>query len=348
VLPGDTGVVGPAVPPPPLGRPEPVAPVALEYQELHRARRPRVWKPLVGGAAVALLGFGVLPVALLVLLLLAAAALGQDVSAVERQLTGDEVTPWMLAYLVTTLATLIPAVWLVSRVVHGLRPGWTSSVFGRLRWKYLLVCVGLSVVALAATLLVGALTPSAGDEADTSSLNEFTDRTRAYVLIVVLLVPFQAAGEEYFFRGYLTQACGGLFSGRWPARTVAVLLPAFLFALAHGAQDPPIFFDRFAFGIVAGVLVIVTGGLEAAIAMHVLNNLVAFGIAIAFTDMTSALNPTAGTWWTLPSTLTQSLVYLALAWWVGRRMGLANAVWGSVLVPPRGPVYGSSTKAPGA
>ena len=339
-------MLGPATPAPGPG--DAAGPRALEYHQLHRARRPRVWKPLVGTVAVALLGFGAIPLLLIVLFLFAALVLGADVSSVEAQLTGDEVTPWMLAYLVTTLAALIPAVWLVSRVVHGLRPGWVSSVFGRLRWKYLLVCLGLSVVALAATLLVGALTPSVGAEADTTTLNEFTSRTRAYLLIVVLVVPFQAAGEEYFFRGYLTQACGGLFARRWPARTLAVLVPAFLFALAHGAQDPPVFFDRFAFGLVAGVLVIATGGLEAAIAMHVLNNFLAFGIAIAFTDMTSALNPTAGTWWTLPSTLTQSLLYLVLAWWAGRRMGLANSVWGSVLVPPGGPVYGSSTKAPGA
>ena len=110
---------------------------------------------------------------------------------------------------------------------------------------------------------------------------------------------------------------------------------AVLFALAHGAQDPPIFVDRLGFGLVAGVLVIVTGGLEAAIAMHVLNNYVAFAAALAFSDLESALTPTGGTWWSLPATLTQSLLYLGLAWWAGRRMGLANSVWGSVLQAPR-------------
>ena len=94
----------------------------------------------------------------------------------------------------------------------------------------------------------------------------------------------------------------------------AVVIPAVLFALAHGiGQSSPIFFDRFAFGLVAGTLVILTGGLEAGIAMHVLNNWLAFGIALAFGDMGSALNPTGGTWWSIPVTLTQSLVYLGLA-----------------------------------
>ena len=83
--------------------------------------------------------------------------------------------------------------------------------------------------------------------------------------------------------------------------SLAVVLSALLFALAHGiGQDLPIFVDRLAFGLVAGALVILTGGLEAAIAMHVLNNFLAFGLALAFTDMTSALNPTGGTWWSLP------------------------------------------------
>ena len=140
------------------------------------------------------------------------------------------------------------------------------------------------------------------------------------MIVIVLLTPLQAAGEEYAFRGYLTQAFGGLFR----SRVAAVLLPAVLFALAHGAQDAPVFVDRLAFGIVAGILVIATGGLEAGIAMHVLNNFLAYGFALAFSDMTTALNPTGGSWWTLPTTLTQSLVYLALAIWAARRMGIAT------------------------
>ena len=117
-------------------------------------------------------------------------------------------------------------------------------------------------------------------------------RTRDFVLVIVLLTPLQAAGEEFAFRGYLTQAFGGLFAP--PARTcagAAVLLPAVLFALAHGAQDAPVFVDRLAFGLVAGVLVITTGGLEAGIAMHVLNNFLAYGFALAFSDMTTRAQP---------------------------------------------------------
>jgi membrane protease YdiL (CAAX protease family) len=165
-----------------------------------------------------------------------------------------------------------------------------------------------------------------------SHANAFTSTTRDYILVIAFLTPFQAAGEEYLFRGYLTQAFGGLFHRTW----VAVLVPAFLFGLAHGlGQSVPVFFDRFAFGLVAGTLVVLTGGLEAGIAMHVLNNWLAFGLALAYGDMTSTLNPTGGSWWSIPVTLTQSLVYLGLAVLVARRMGLPAFTSGPILEPSR-------------
>ena len=119
-----------------------------------------------------------------------------------------------------------------------------------------------------------------------------------------------------------------------------MLGPALIFALFHGlSQDWPVFFDRFAFGVVAGILVIRTGGLEAPIAMHVLNNFLAFGLALAFGDLTTALNAEGGSsWWTILSTMTQSLVYLGLATWVARAMGLVDAgpPVGGTPLPPAG------------
>lgn len=323
----------------------------LGYHRLHRAHSPAWWRPLLGMLTGALVGFGLIPVVGIVLVALAATGallLGtvDGLGDVLGQLTGERVTPLFLGYVVLTLAALTPLVWGLNALFHRLRPGWSTSVAGRVRWKYFAVCLGLSVLVLGATLVVGTLVPQELPAAETAGgLNEFTRTTAVYLAIVVLLVPLQAAGEEYFFRGYLTQAVGGFFRGERVALVAAVCVPALLFALAHGAQDPPIFVDRFAFGLTVGVLVIATGGLEAAIAMHVLNNVVAFGLGIAFTDMESTLNPSSGTWWTLPSTLTQSLLFLVLALVVARRMGVQRTVRRAVLVGGEGPVYGSSTKA---
>ncbi len=259
---------------------------------------------------------------------------GQDVvDGLSRISDFDNPTPLGLAYLNLALAAAIPVAWLIARVLHGLRPGWLASVRPRIRWRWFVLCFGISIVALFATLVVSATMPTQDQGAEiTGRLNDFTSTTRNFVLVVLLLTPLQAAGEEYAFRGYLTQAFGALFGRRW----VAVLLPAVLFALAHGSQSAPIFVDRLAFGLVAGVAVVLTGGLEAGIAMHVLNNWLAFGLALAFGDMASTLNPVGGTWWSLPVTLTQSLVYLGLVLLAARRTGLrtttATAVGPGVLV----------------
>ena len=325
----------PAYPPP--GQP-PAQPAAaagpLEYHLILRGGRWGWWRPAVGVLSLAVGSILVLPLLLQLPFLVYFAATGQDViDAGTRLVDLDDPTPLGLAYLNLALASAIPLTWLLIRTLHGLKPRWLSSVRPRLRWNFLLVCFGLAFVALIATLLVSAVLPAQDTGTEmTGELNDFTSTTRDFLLVVLFLTPLQAAGEEYAFRGYLTQAFGGLFR----SRVAAVVIPAILFALAHGiGQSPPIFFDRLAFGLVAGTLVILTGGLEAGIAMHVLNNWLAFGIALAYGDMGSSLNPTGGSWWSIPVTLTQSLVYLGLAWWVSRSMGLATKTDPAVLEASR-------------
>jgi uncharacterized protein len=313
-------------------------PLGLPYHLVLTGGRPGWWRYVVGLVLV-LVGL-VIVAPLLMLGPFAIYYLANSADFVESMtalVDTSDPTPASLAYLNLTLAAAIPITWVVAKGVHGLRPRWLASVRPRIRWAYLVACLGVSVVALIATLIVSALLPAQGEGTEISGqLNSFTDTTRDFLIVVAVLTPLQAAGEEYAFRGYLMQAFGGLFRSRW----VAVVASAFLFGLAHGlGQSAPIFFDRFAFGIVAGALVVLTGGLEAGIAMHVLNNWLAFGLALAFGSMGSALNPTGGSWWTIPVTLTQSLVYLGLAYVVARRMGLTDrtdpAVLAAVLAAPR-------------
>jgi membrane protease YdiL (CAAX protease family) len=302
--------------------PAPAA-AGLPYYRIHEAGRPG-WQRAAAGVVTALIGlFVVASLVALVPFVLWYAATGADVSAsLNRLVDLNHPTPAGLAYLNLTLSMMIPISWGINRFVHGLMPRWLASIAPRLRWRFLLACLGVAIVALFATLLVSAVVPGQSDDVG-GHVNAFTSTTRDYLLVLLFLTPFQAAGEEYLFRGYLTQAFGGMFHRAW----VAIVVPAFLFGLAHGlGQSIPVFFDRFAFGLVAGALVVLTGGLEAGIAMHVLNNWLAFGLALAYGDMASTLNPTGGTWWSIPVTLTQSLVYLGLAVLVARRMGLATTV----------------------
>ena len=316
--------------------PEPVVSAPpLQYHQLHRAGARGWWRPLLGVILLALLGLIVVPAVLQVALLVGLYASGStDLSGdYTRLLDLANPTPIGLAYLNVVLAALIPVTFLITWWLHRLRPGWLTSVLPRMRWKFFLACLGLSFVALLATLVVGAFMPDTAGAEMSGKVNAFDSQAQQFALVVLFLTPLQAAGEEYAFRGYLTQVFGAHFPS-----AVAVIAPAVLFALAHGAQDAPIFFDRLAFGIVAGILVVRTGGLEAGIAMHVLNNWLAFSLALAFSDFGSALNPTGGSWWSIPVTLTQSLVYLALALTVAKKMGLSRTADGAVLAASTGRV----------
>jgi len=278
------------------------------------------WKPVVG-IVLAMTGMLVVaPVALLPVLAVGVALQsGPFLQNFLDAATLKAVTPAALFYLNLVLASMIPLTWFIMRVLHRMRPRWLASVVPRMRWRFFFVCLGLAVVALLAQILAGTLVPSSSGDGDVAGkLNDFTAGTAAVGLVVLLTTPLQAAGEEYLFRGYLLQAIGSLFRNRW----VAIVATATLFALAHGAQNVPLFFDRFAFGLIAGWLVTRTGGLEAGIALHILNNFLAFGLALSFGDLTQTLTVSQVSWWNIVLTLTQSVVYTALVLLVARKMGL--------------------------
>ena len=66
-------------------------------------------------------------------------------------------TPMGLAVLNLLLGSAIPSSWFVLWLFHRLKPRWLSSVAPRLRWRFLLACLPLSVVALVASLGGGAV-----------------------------------------------------------------------------------------------------------------------------------------------------------------------------------------------
>lgn len=317
----------------------------MEYAEIHHTGSRGWWRPLVGLGLVGVLmlvGQAVVMVALMAVLLVA----GVELDEIEARLNGlaeGHLTVTGLVLATLGLWCLIPATWLAQYAVHRLPPGTLASVVGRIRWGWLVTCLGLAVVAVALTFGVAALLPDTTDAAlaGDGGMNPVTDTAVAFLVAIVVLVPLQAVGEEYAFRGYLLQAAGGVFGDRAVARAFGVGFSALVFALMHGSQELPIFFDRFAFGVVAGILVLLTGGLEAAIALHVVNNLVAFGTAVLFGDIASAMTPSDSTWWQVPVSMVQVGSFLLMAWFVARRRGIATTVpdpvpWARprALVPP--------------
>ena len=249
--------------------------VPRTFLQAMRARDWAWWRPLLGLLLLAA-AYVALVVVTSVAGVLGLLAGGVDPGALP-DLAQDEFTdPWVLLFLNASLIVAIPCVWLVWVVAHGMRRGWSSSVLARLRRRlfgpYAVMALATLGVGIGLSVLVSF---TVGGEKVTGPVSSF-----GWLLVVVLLTtPLQSAAEEYVFRGYLSQAIAGWIRAPLAGAVLAALISATLFAAAHGSQDALTFLDRFAFGLAASAVVWLTGGLEAAIVLHAVNNVLVFVLA---------------------------------------------------------------------
>lgn len=239
-----------------------------------RARDWAWWRPVLG-----LLLFGavylVLNVIAAVVGLLGFLAAGADLGGLPDLAVTDLTDPWVLLFVNVSLIVAIPCVWMVWAVAHGMRIGWSSSVLARLRRHLFLPFTVRALatlgVAIAGSVAVGIV---AGDPVSGPV------RSFGWLLVVVVLTtPLQSAAEEYVFRGYLSQAIAGWVRAPVAGAVLAAVVTATLFSAAHGPADVLTFLDRFAFGLAASAVVWLTGGLEASIVLHAVNNVLVFVLA---------------------------------------------------------------------
>jgi uncharacterized protein len=220
------------------------------------------WRPAAGLAVIALL----LGIALVLTRISdVLTGYGADLDAVPLTWQGLLVTDLFLA-------VALPAVLLAWPVAHGVGPGRGLSVAGRLRvplLRRLLVLalvtagVGVALAVAGAVLLADRETPGPVPG-------------QPWVLLVGLLtVPLRAAAEEVLFRGYLAQAVAGWIGRPRAGAVVAAVVTSLLWAAAYGTDDLAGFLGRLALGLAASAAVALTGGIEAAIALHVVVAVVA-------------------------------------------------------------------------
>lgn len=262
-----------------------------DYYGFWRTPIYRPWRPIVA-VLVALVGFFVVGMVVVIPALIFDLATGRTTleGMVEKASQGQiDVTPAMFIANNISLALMVPVSMLVAWWFSKQRPRWMSSVAGGLRWRWLWACVGALVPLWIAYTLFDA---SVGGYWSDLSINSDT-----WVLLVGILVttPFQAAGEEYLFRGLGNRAIAGLFpTSAMPWRVlVPGAITSGLFMLAHGAGDPWLNVFYFLFGAIASYLTWRTGGLEASIAMHVVNNLLGEAF-LPFTDISGIFDRQAG------------------------------------------------------
>ncbi|MEV5897038.1 CPBP family intramembrane glutamic endopeptidase [Nonomuraea fuscirosea] len=279
-------------------------PDGARFDHLARNAVTRPWRSIVGTLIIGV-GFFAIGILVVFAFVILAAAFGLP-SPFEAATGAPAGTPFGLAM---TLMSIAPAILLVlgtAALIQRRRPGTLSSVAGRLRWSWLLRCAALAVLALALGQTAQWLAlSSAGLDSEMFGWAGW-EAFLPLIIVILLLVPFQAAAEEYMFRGWFMQAMGAhMRNPIW-----AILIGSALFASLHAYSWAGLV-DVFAFGVVMAWLAVRTGGLEAPIALHVVNNVVAFGVSAAAGNLDDALDQgkVPVPWQALAGTVVQLGVY---------------------------------------
>ncbi|PPK92690.1 membrane protease YdiL (CAAX protease family) [Kineococcus xinjiangensis] len=302
----------------------------LPYHLLARRGRTQWWRPLAEIAVFLPLAGIATVVAVAVTLLLSWAA-GSPADLMDA---GGSFWPdaplWSVVMGLGSVAIVLPVVWFTVRVIARRPFGTVSSVTGALRWRWLLACLPLGLVmAVGNTFLAGALLTAMG-EVDPASAHEGASSFGSslwpgwstflvFTAVVLVLVPLQAATEEYVCRGWLLQTLVTWVGNRW----VAAGITSLLFMSLHGRFDlvSVVYFTFFA--LLACWVTFRTGGLEAAIAMHVSANV--FYLLIAGTQgipdmLTEASVPVHLT--TVITSVALGVAYAASVVWLFRRRAM--------------------------
>lgn len=305
---------------------------AVEYQHLLRGARRAWWRPLVSLLLV-LVGVVGASVGLLFFVVVGWLVTGEDLGAFE-ELSLDFNNPVSFAAQNLWLALLIPIAGIATWVAHSVRPGFVSSVVGRFRWGWFAWCLLVVVPLWVGYILLATLV------LDDSGLTwDTAGRPSTWVALLVLTfltTPLQAAGEEYLFRGWLMQQVGAYVRNTYAALAIAIVISAVVFALGHTSLDPWILIDLGAFATAAVLLTWRTGGLEAAVALHIVNNVIVLCLSILTVGLGDAfITPeTTGSPLGTVMSLVAYVVVTAAIWWLAGRRGVARRSVPAPATPP--------------
>lgn len=292
----------------------------LEYHRLFRgAKRFRWWKPLVALVLAALYFFTLSTVFAAVTVFPYLALTGAEATqeSLTEMLLPDTQRPISLLLAFGSIILMIPAVWL-ALLSTGLGPlGRSWSVALRLRFRLfgrtllfaLAALLIINAVSIGLALLWQVIVPAV---AETPAPERQLDWGAAglSMLFALILVPFQASAEELVYRGLLMQVLGSWLRSPW----LVIAVPAVLFGFSH-LYDVWGWLAVVSLALCAGWVTWRTGGLEAAISLHVVNNLFALGfLALGFGGETGQTSDSGG-----PLLVVANLIGFALyAWWVDR------------------------------
>lgn len=257
------------------------------YHQFWRAPGIAPWRPIIASViiAVAFVVISLIVTTVAMMIEVATGAISPD--DLDTILLDGKVTPGMVLGNSIAIGLLVPTVLLLALLVKQ-RPRFLHSVTGRFRWAWFGLC------SLASLLVLGAAT---GIDILRTGLSELDLQIHPYtwwlLICLMLVTPFQAAAEEYMFRGVLLRTVGSWFRKPVVALAVGTLVNALLFMSIHGADDIWLNIFYVVLGALLSYLTWRTGGIEAAAAVHIVNNMLGFAF-IPFQDVTGVFDRSAG------------------------------------------------------
>ena len=230
------------------------------------------WKPLllVPGLLVTMV---VLQTALVLVVTIA------EVLLVGRDPMDISISPAMMAVMNLSLAAT------------GLLAVVLTALMARVPWRSLIaVPRGASLRRLTmwcgtfAVLVGAALGLSALIAPESAGIGAFglSATTVGLVVVALLTTPLQAAGEELLFRGALMPLLASWIRAVRPALVLGMIGSSVLFGLAHMSVDPWLLTYYAVFGLSMAAMAVISRGLEAPIAFHVMNNLIMMIVGALF------------------------------------------------------------------
>lgn len=256
------------------------------FENHYRTAHDRWWIGLVGIIATIVVFFAVSIVGgiIAVAIDIATGATSQE-DAMAGKITN---TPLLLLTVNLSLIVGGLVALLAHRILH--KQPWSRmfSVLPRMRWKWWGLSLACTVPLFVLYMGIGFLFDNSAIMGSGDSSFTFDGTALAYLLIIVLTTPFQAAAEEVMFRSYIPRVFGS-----WIPRVggaVGVIVATILFTLAHGASDPWLWAYYAVFGLVMAALTHFSGGIEAPVVVHAVNNVTMFIIALFSGDISNAFD----------------------------------------------------------
>lgn len=285
------------------------------YTHVWRSETFKIWKPIIA-LVVGVVGFFL--ISFVVVFIGSILMVISDPSFADNHIELDAAAfmsnPWIFASNNIALGLLIPASLLLSYLIFRQPAGFLTSVVGRFRWRWFFSIVWIVAIVWIVQFAFELWASDALAEAHVRS------HTVPVLLTVIFTTPFQAAGEEFAFRGIVNRSVASLIPNHNVGAALGAIVSSVVFMASHAAADPWLNLYYFLFGIAACVLVQLTGGLEASIAIHVINNWIG-EILLPFVDMSNAFDRSAGTGG--PAMLINMAVFVAvvavLCWRASKR-----------------------------